>query len=102
MSEEEYREGGSRAEQLVQCQQDLAWLYTAEGDHCNAEPLFRAVFYAKQKRWGDRHHLTLRARARLADCLENQGRSDEARMLQGANAEHNYYQQSDVLLVVNR
>ena len=86
----------------MQCQQDLAWVYTAESDHCNAEPLFRAVYVGLSKRWGDQHHLTLRARARLADCLENQGRVDEARMLQGANAAQNYYQQSDVLLVVNR
>ena len=102
VTDEEHRAGSRRAEQLVLVQQDLAWLYTAESDHCNAEPLFRAVYVSLGKRWGDRHHLTLRARARLADCLENQGRSDEARTLQGANAAQNYYQQSDVLLVVNR
>ena len=64
ISEKDKVEGNRRADELLQCQQDMAWIYTAEGNHSNAEPLFREAYVMMAKRWGGQHHLALRARAR--------------------------------------
>ena len=79
---------------------DLAWTYTSLGQHSYAEPLFRKHFVELSRLHGDTHPLVNRCRARLADCLESQGRRDEAIQLQHSNASQGYFQQSQVLLGV--
>jgi len=77
---------------------DLAWVYTSLGKHAEAEPLFRRHFVATATLNGGHHPLVNRARARLADCLESQGRIDEALQLQHSNAAVGHFQQSSVVL----
>ena len=79
---------------------DLAWVFTSLGQHANAEVHFRDHYIEIAKLHGDTHPLVNRARARLSDCLESQGRRDEALQLQHSNARIGHFQQSQVLLGV--
>ncbi len=93
----------SDSEEAANAEVDLAWCHTSIGAHAEAEPLFRRAFVRCARKFGENHKLTFRARARLADCLESQGRRDEAATLQGANAACGHFQTTNVLLgVVDR
>ena len=90
----------SDSEEAANVEVDLAWCHTSIGAHTEAEPLFRRAFVRCARKFGENHKLTFRARARLADCLEYQGRRDEAATLQGANAACGHFQTTNVLLGV--
>ena len=77
---------------------NLAWVYTAEGLHSEAEPLFRHHYVTQSKLLGDYHALVNRSRARLASCLDVQGRRDESFSLQNTNSKVGHFQQTEVVL----
>lgn len=85
--------------EALQVTMNLAWVFTSLKSHSEAETHFRhhMVSLAKYFR-SDSHPMVNRARARLADCLEMQGRRDESVWLQQNNANVGHYQQTEVVL----